>query len=79
MGNLYPNGQKIQTTDKEIAFSFEIPKALLKENRTYQMICVSQNGQPVILKDLDTKPTTITIKTNKFYAFALVYKDQKIK
>ncbi len=77
--DIYPNGQKIQTTDKEIAFSFEIPKALLKENRTYQMICVSQNGQPVILKDLDTKPNTITIKTNKFYAFALVYKDQKIK
>ena len=75
--DIYPNGQKVQTTDKEIAFSFEIPKVLLKEGRTYQMICVSQNGQPVILKDLDTKPNTITIKTNKFYAFALVYKDQK--
>ncbi len=31
----------------------------------------------LILKDLDVNPKTITIKTDKFYAFALVYKGSK--
>ena len=73
--DIFPNGQRVQSTDKEIGFSVEVPKALQKDGRTFQMICVTKGGQPVVLKDLDTNPNTITVKTNKFYAFALVYKD----
>ncbi len=41
---------------------------------TYKMICVTQNGLPIIYDDLDKDPETITVKTNKFYAYALIYK-----
>jgi len=73
--DIFPNGQRVQSTDKEIGFSIEVPKALQKDGRTFQMICVTKGGQPVVLKDLDTNPDTVTVKTDKFYAFALVYKD----
>ncbi|MBP3198199.1 MAG: hypothetical protein J6N21_14510, partial [Butyrivibrio sp.] len=73
--DIFPNGQRVQSTDKEVGFSIEVPKALQKDGRTFQMICVTKGGQPVVLKDLDNNPNTVTIKTDKFYAFALVYKD----
>lgn len=38
------------------------------------MICVTEGGQPVIYNDSDNDPETITIKTNQFYAYALIYK-----
>ena len=38
------------------------------------MICVTKGGQPIIYNDLDSNPETITIKTNNFYAYALIYK-----
>ena len=38
------------------------------------MICVTKGGLPIIYDDLDDNPETITIKTNKFYAYALIYK-----
>ena len=38
------------------------------------MICVIKGGQPIIYNDLDSNPETITIKTNNFYAYALIYK-----
>ena len=73
--DIFPNGQRVQSTDKEVGFSIEVPKALQKDGRTFQMICVTKGGKPVVLKDLDSNPNTVTVKTNKFYAFALVYKD----
>lgn len=38
------------------------------------MICVTKGGKPIIYTDLDNNPETITIKTNKFYAYVLIYK-----
>lgn len=38
------------------------------------MICVTEGGQPFIYNDLDKDPETVTIKTNKFYAYALIYR-----
>ena len=73
--DIFPNGQRVQSTEKEVGFSIEVPKALQKEGRSFQMICVTKGGQPIVLKDLDKNPNTITVKTDKFYAFALVYKD----
>ena len=74
--DIFPNGQKVQATDKEVELKLEIPKALQKEGRLFQMIYVTKGGQPIVLKDQDKDASTITIKTKAFYAFALVYKDE---
>ncbi len=73
--DILPNGYKTREMAKEATITFTIPLTLRKVGRDFRLICVTTNGQPVILKDLDGNPDTITVKTNKFYAFALVYKD----
>ena len=60
--------------DEEIQLSIKIPSAIYKKDREYKMICVTKGGQPIIYNDLDSNPETITIKTNNFYAYALIYK-----
>lgn len=37
------------------------------------MICVTKGGWPIVYNDLDENSKTITIETNKFYAYALIY------
>ena len=72
--NIYAPSNAGYSMDKEIELTIEIPAAIYKENREYKMICVTEDGQPIVYKDTDSNPETITIKTNKFYAYALVYK-----
>ena len=38
------------------------------------MICVTENGLPIILNDIDKDANTITFETENYYAFALIYK-----
>ena len=52
-----------------------IPETLVRADRDFRMICVTTGGTPIVLYDLDTDPNTITVKTDKFYAFALVFRD----
>lgn len=73
--NIYPAGQTAYRMNEKAKFTLSIPKALQAGSREYCMICVTENGVPVVLKDLDTNPETITFETNVYYAFALVYKD----
>ncbi len=72
--NIYPSAQNAYSMDQEIQVTIKIPSAIYKEGRTYKMICVTEGGQPVIYNDSDNDPETITIKTNQFYAYALIYK-----
>lgn len=72
--NIYALSDNIYSTDKEIQVTIKIPSAIFKENREYKMICVTEGGQPFIYNDLDKDPETVTIKTNKFYAYALIYR-----
>ena len=72
--NIYPPSGTAYSMDKEIQITLNIPAAVYRENRDYKMICVTENGQPIVYNDLDNNPGTITIKTNKFYAYALIYK-----
>lgn len=72
--NIYPDRNKTYGMDKEVQFTMTIPKSIYKVGREYKMVCVTENGLPVIYEDLDDDPKTITIKTNKFYAYALIYK-----
>ena len=72
--NIYALSDTIYSTDEEIRITIEIPSAIYKKDREYKMICVTKGGQPFIYDDLDSNPETITIETNKFYAYALIYK-----
>ncbi len=73
--NIYPYPDKVYSLDKEVQFTIKIPKAIYKPDRNYKMICVTKNGLPIVYEDLDKNPETITVRTNKFYAYALIYKD----
>lgn len=76
--NIYPlNSESQYSTKEKITISLTIPESLRKEKREFRMICVTQDGIPVILKDIDKDPNTITFSTDKFYAYALIYKDIK--
>lgn len=72
--NIYPSSVSSYNMDKEIQFTIKIPSAIYEEGREYKMICVTEGGQPVVYNDSDRNPETITIKTNQFYAYALIYK-----
>lgn len=72
--NIYSRSDNIYSMDEEVEFTIKIPSAVYKKNREYKMICVTKGGQPFVYNDLDSDPTTITIKTNKFYAYALIYR-----
>ncbi len=73
--NILPNGKAVYKMDTKAQITLTIPKALQAEGRVFRMICVTENGIPTVLKDLDSNPETITFETDAFYAFALVYKD----
>ena len=72
--NIYEPSDISYSMEEKIQFTIEIPSAIYKDDREYKMICVTEGGAPVIYSDLDSSPETITIKTNKFYAYALIYK-----
>lgn len=72
--NIYPARNLTYSMDQEAEVTIKIPASIYRADREYKMICVTKGGQPVILEDLDKNPATITFRTNKFYAFALIYK-----
>ncbi|MDE6701691.1 MAG: hypothetical protein K2K10_11895 [Acetatifactor sp.] len=78
--NLYKemNGgsSRITETSDEIRLSMEIPEKFRKAARKYALVRV-HNGAAVILKDLDSESSTITIDTDRFSTYAFVYADQK--
>lgn len=77
--NILPAGKAVNKMDSKASIALNIPKALQKEGREFQMICVTEKGRPILLKDLDTNPETITFETDTYYAFALIYKDTVAK
>ncbi len=70
--NIYPAKKTVYKMDSAAKITLSIPKALQADNRDYKMICVSKDGQPIVLDDLDLNPDTITFETDSYYAFALV-------
>ena len=73
--NVKIDGKLTYETAAPAMFVLNIPEEYLAENREYKMVCVSKDGEVIVLDDLDTAAETISFLTNKFYAFALVYKD----
>lgn len=72
--NVYTLPDSVYSKDKEIQFTIKIPSDIYKKDREYKMICVTKGGLPIVYNDIDTNPETITVRTNKFYAYALIYK-----
>ncbi len=73
--NIYADSKTTYSTEQEVKITIKIPSALYKKDREYKMICVTKGGLPIVYEDLDSDPETITIETDKFHAYALVYKD----
>lgn len=73
--NVYTYPDRVYSMDKEVEFTIKIPKAIYKPDRKYKMICVTKDGLPIIYEDLDNNSETITVRSNKFYAYALIYRD----
>ena len=71
------NGIKTQvaTTNKPIRITFEVPVDLRKSGRTFE-VCRVHNGETVLLPDLDNDENTVTIETDRFSTYALVYRDK---
>ena len=72
--NILPENKTTYSMNSAAKITLSIPKALCKDGRDFRMICVTENGMPYVLKDLDNDPNTITFETDKYYAFALIYK-----
>lgn len=73
--NIFPSDKKVYKMDSKARVTLSIPKALQADGREFKMICVTENGLPIVLKDLDANAETITFETDTYYAFALIYKD----
>lgn len=73
--NIFPAGNITYKMDSKASITLNIPKELQTGNREFKMICVTEKGVPVILKDIDSDPETITFATDTYYAFALIYKE----
>lgn len=67
-------GVRITQTNKPITVTFEIPTAL-RGKAEYSVIRV-HGGETDVLRDLDSAPNTVTIETDKFSTYALVYKEK---
>ncbi|MCM1087256.1 MAG: right-handed parallel beta-helix repeat-containing protein [Muribaculaceae bacterium] len=84
--NLYKemNADRIQIreTDDKIRLTIEVPKKFRKSNtqtpRKFAIIRV-HNGNAVILQDMDSDDSTITIDTDRFSTYALVYADRQVE
>ena len=72
--NIYAISDTTYSTDQKVQITIKIPSAIYKKDREYKMICVTKGGLPIVYEDLDSDPKTITIETDKFHAYALVYK-----
>ncbi|MFI3214917.1 MAG: hypothetical protein R3Y24_16525 [Eubacteriales bacterium] len=73
--DIMPNNKMVYNMDGSVTITMQIPDSISADGRTYEMVCVSEDGMPSVLKDQDNDPTTITFTTDKFYAFGLCYRD----
>ena len=67
IGNITRLGSPIRIT-------FEIPKELKQAGRSFSMVRVHE-GAAEMLTDWDSNPDTLTIMSDKFSTYAIVYKD----
>ena len=64
----------ITNLENPIRITFEIPEELKKENRSFSMVRVHE-GTAEMMTDWDNDPDTLTILSDKFSTYVIVYKD----
>lgn len=66
----------VHDTGRLVRIVIEIPEELRGTDREFAVIRI-HNGKSTVLKDLDDDPNTITIETDQFSSYAIVYQDEK--
>ncbi len=79
--NIYPYGLVMEDateryhSKEDLNFTMKIPADLAKEGRTFMFLCISEDGKPFLFENASENADEITITTNRFYAYALIYTD----
>lgn len=68
------NRTDITETKEQITITINVPESLRGTGRTFAVIRV-HNGETVTLNDLDDDPNTVTVATDRFSTYVLVYHD----
>lgn len=63
----------IRNTAEPITMTFGLPGRIANAGNSVSVICIDQDGKPVVMEDTDTDPKTLTINTNVFGVYAIVY------
>ena len=66
--------RQVHELSGDMTLEITVPDELLKNERTYYVLR-NHEGACDLLEDLDDEPTTVTIATNKFSTYALLYVD----
>ena len=66
--------RQVHELSGDMTLEITVPDELLKNERTYYVLR-NHEGVCDLLEDLDDEPTTVTIATNKFSTYALLYVD----
>lgn len=71
--------EKIPTSSSPLRLTFDIPSEYQKEGRQFQIIRIHQNDDgsfdTAVLNNLGTDSEKITIETDRFSIYSLIYKD----
>ena len=65
----------VYEVEKPVQITMSIPKTLLKDGRTFEMICVSKDGKTYKIPATVDEDGNLNFTTKYFYAYALTYKD----
>lgn len=66
--------KQVTETNGLITLTFNIPEELRSDGRVFAVIRV-HNGETAVLPDIDDDESTVTIQTDRFSTYALVYRD----
>ena len=72
--------ESIHTLASPLRLTFEVPEEYRKENRQFQVIRIHEESDGIYsadtLNNLSTEPDKVTVETDRFSVYTLVYKDQ---
>ncbi len=63
----------VRQTSDSVNLVFGIPNTFVGEGHAFSLILIKPNGETAVLNDLDNDPNTITVETQFFGAYVLVY------
>lgn len=63
----------IRNTAEPITMTFGLPGRIANAGSSVSVICIDKDGKSVVMEDTDTDPKTLTVNTNVFGVYAIVY------